>query len=156
MANKVVQLINEDNDNVYPLAGGMAANSVTTAMLQDDSVTSDKIDWATQTTYSTVQGAENSSVRIFGNICTIIVRVSNKAINNNASLSIFPQGTIPSKFTEQNFSLRYPTFAKGNSSGATPGVPIEIQSNGEVRLFNWGTGDQTFETIAGGVTLLAK
>ena len=117
---------------------------------------SHKIDWTTQTTYSTVQGAENSSVRIFGDICTIIIRVANKAINNNASLVIFPQGTIPSKFTEQNFSLRFPTFARGNSSGDTPGVPLEVQSNGEVRLFNWGTGDQTFEAIAGGATILAK
>lgn len=49
MANKIVQLINEDNDNVYPLAGGMAADSITTQMLQDNSVTSDKIDSAIMT-----------------------------------------------------------------------------------------------------------
>ena len=47
MANKIVQLINEDNDNVYPLAGGMAADSIDTQMLKDGSVTSDKIDYTT-------------------------------------------------------------------------------------------------------------
>lgn len=47
MANKITQLVNESGDNLYPLAGGMASDSITTAMLKDNSVTSDKIDWAT-------------------------------------------------------------------------------------------------------------
>lgn len=47
MANKVVQLQNKDGDNLYPLSGGTASDSITTDMLQDGSVTSDKIDFAT-------------------------------------------------------------------------------------------------------------
>ena len=47
MANKITQLVNESGDNLYPLAGGMAADSIDTEMLKDGSVTSDKIDWAT-------------------------------------------------------------------------------------------------------------
>ena len=59
MANKVVQLINEDNDNLYPLSGGVLSDSITTDMLKDDSVTSDKIDWTTikTTLYENVSGA---------------------------------------------------------------------------------------------------
>lgn len=47
MANKITQLVNESGDNLYPLAGGMAADSIGTEMLKDGSVTSDKIDWTT-------------------------------------------------------------------------------------------------------------
>ena len=47
MANKITQLVNKDGDNLYPLSGGLLSDSVTTDMLQDESVTSDKIDWAT-------------------------------------------------------------------------------------------------------------
>lgn len=43
MADKVVQLEDKTGDNLYPLAGGMAANSITTAMLQDGAVTGDKL-----------------------------------------------------------------------------------------------------------------
>lgn len=60
MANKITQLVNESGDNLYPLAGGMAADSINTQMLKDGAVTSDKIDWATIqnidiTSYFTVQ-----------------------------------------------------------------------------------------------------
>lgn len=47
MANKITQLVNESGDNLYPLAGGMAADSINTQMLKDGSVTSGKIDWTT-------------------------------------------------------------------------------------------------------------
>lgn len=47
MANKITQLVNKDGDNLYPLSGGLLSDSVTTDMLQDESVTPDKIDWTT-------------------------------------------------------------------------------------------------------------
>lgn len=48
MSNKIVQLKDKTfTDNIYPIAGGMAADSITTQMLKDNSVTSDKIDSAT-------------------------------------------------------------------------------------------------------------
>lgn len=56
MTNKITQLVNESGDNLYPLAGGMAADSIGTEMLKDGSVTSDKIDWMTRT-YSTTEKA---------------------------------------------------------------------------------------------------
>lgn len=44
MANKIVQLQDKTNtDNIFPIAGGMAADSITTAMIQDGAVTGDKI-----------------------------------------------------------------------------------------------------------------
>ena len=73
MSNKIVQLENEAGDNIYPLAGGALTGSISKTMLeegvfegpelsepssvayvatdniQDGAVTSDKIDWTTQT-----------------------------------------------------------------------------------------------------------
>lgn len=52
MANNIAQLKDYNDNNIFPIAGGMVADSVTTQMLQDGSVTSDKIDWATIITAS--------------------------------------------------------------------------------------------------------
>lgn len=43
MADKIVQLQDKQGNNVFPITGGMAADSVTTDMIQDGAVTSDKI-----------------------------------------------------------------------------------------------------------------
>jgi hypothetical protein len=43
MADKIVQLIDKDNNNIYPVAGSMADDSIMTAMLKDGSVTPAKV-----------------------------------------------------------------------------------------------------------------
>jgi hypothetical protein len=43
VANKIIQLQNKTGDNLFPVAGSMKGDSVTTAMLQDDAVTNAKI-----------------------------------------------------------------------------------------------------------------
>lgn len=43
MANNIVQLQDKAGNNIFPIAGGMAADSITTAMLQDGAVTGGKI-----------------------------------------------------------------------------------------------------------------
>lgn len=48
MANKVIQLVNKDGDNLFPIAGGIAADSITTADIQDGAVTPAKIDFTIQ------------------------------------------------------------------------------------------------------------
>ena len=47
MANKIVQLEDKNNDNIFPIAGGVKDDSVTTAMIKGSAVTSDKIDYTT-------------------------------------------------------------------------------------------------------------
>jgi len=47
MANKIVQLQNKDGDNIFPVSAGLASDSVTTDMIQDGAVTSEKIDFTT-------------------------------------------------------------------------------------------------------------
>lgn len=44
MANNIVQLQDRSGNNIFPLAGGMVSDSITTQMLQDGAVTSGKID----------------------------------------------------------------------------------------------------------------
>lgn len=60
MAEKIVQLIDNQGNNVYPVAGSMKQGSVTTNMLNDGAVTADKIDDGAVTNakidYSTIQG----------------------------------------------------------------------------------------------------
>ena len=46
MADRIVKLEDKAGDNLYPIAGGMAADSVTTDMIQDGAVTTDKVDLA--------------------------------------------------------------------------------------------------------------
>lgn len=47
MANNIVQLQDDSGNDAFPIAGGMAADSITTQMIQDGAVTSQKIDWTT-------------------------------------------------------------------------------------------------------------
>ena len=47
MADKIVQLVDKDNNNVYPIAGALAQGSVTTSTINDGAVTAEKIDFST-------------------------------------------------------------------------------------------------------------
>lgn len=47
MADKVVQLVDKDNNNVYPIAGALAQGSVNTGTINDEAVTAEKIDFTT-------------------------------------------------------------------------------------------------------------
>lgn len=44
MADKIVQLQDENGNNIFPIARGLGNNSVTTATIQDSAVTAAKID----------------------------------------------------------------------------------------------------------------
>ncbi len=56
MVNKIVQLQDKEGDSIFPVAGSMAGDSITTQMLQDGAVTADKLDPALST-YSTTEKA---------------------------------------------------------------------------------------------------
>lgn len=56
MADKIVQLIDDQNNNIYPISRGVAANSIDTNAIQDGAVTSDKIESATYSTSEQVVG----------------------------------------------------------------------------------------------------
>lgn len=63
MADKILTLTNKDGtDNIYPVAGAMVADSVTTAMLQNGAVTSSKIDWTTLDYQTASLGSSQATV----------------------------------------------------------------------------------------------
>ena len=47
MSNQVVQLIDNNNNNIYPVAGALKDGSVTTSTINDGAVTASKIDFST-------------------------------------------------------------------------------------------------------------
>lgn len=47
MAEKIVQLIDKDNNNIYPVAGSLKDGSVVTSSIADGAVTSAKVDFST-------------------------------------------------------------------------------------------------------------
>jgi hypothetical protein len=56
MPNKIVQLVDNENDNIYPIAGSLAQGSVTTSTINDVAVTASKIDFSTMPgNYSTTE-----------------------------------------------------------------------------------------------------
>lgn len=52
MADKIVQLTDDANNNIYPVAGSLKSGSVTTNTIEDEAVTADKIDFSTLTILS--------------------------------------------------------------------------------------------------------
>lgn len=101
MANKITQLVNESGDNLYPLAGGMAADSINTQMLKDGAVTSDKIDSVTVDLMpyaASIVTAGNAIAITKGGITSITLNITaqsastgDKVIFSNLPASIMPQ-----------------------------------------------------------------
>ena len=104
MANKITQLVNKDGDNLYPLSGGTISDSITTDMLQDESVTSDKIDWSTITqtaltpNTSYIDYATKSVYYKFGRLVLVYVNANLKA-NATGNTNIFTGLPTPSDRT---------------------------------------------------------
>ena len=140
MANKIVQLINEDNDNVYPLAGGMAADSIDTQMLKDGSVTSDKIDF---TTYDWTGGGGAVALHAFGKIVTVTLNAA--AFTNDPTIAAsdadpFTVTTLPMAPKEV---LRGPTNCMTSSNVNVPDIFFEVSTSGVFRLRNYSSSAKT-------------
>lgn len=95
MANQVVQLTDKDNNNIFPVAGSMAGDSVETSMIKDEAVTSSKIDWTTfvgNNTYTLSSGFSVSRGGIFvcGKVVTValVIECTETKAGNVAVLSV--------------------------------------------------------------------
>lgn len=136
MANKITQLVNESGDNLYPLAGGMAADSIGTEMLKDGSVTSDKIDWTTMsssaitvTKNSTYVGnVESASVRRTGNLVEFHMVFTLAADVTSTSQTLF------SGFPAPNIGVCQFVGVTISNSAQSP-IRIGINSAGDFK--NW-------------------
>lgn len=64
MSNNIVQLVDKDSNNIFPIAGSMAADSITTAMIQDESVTPEKIGVSVSTVSATMKAGSGSDTTV--------------------------------------------------------------------------------------------
>lgn len=137
MANVVTQLVrknrNGTTDNIFPIAGGMAADSITTAMLQDGSVTSDKVDF---TTYSSsdeqVVGTWTNGKPIYRRVISGTYTPNNK----RTAIAIYTDSTID-KLVYVNGSVQHDTGAvQVISANAMVFLADESLAGGNSILFN--------------------
>lgn len=92
MPNKIVQLIDNEDNNIYPVAGSLAQGSVTTSTINDGAVTAAKVDFRTMpgnystsevdTGYTWVDGSTIYKKTVnFGSLPNSTA----KSVNNNIS-----------------------------------------------------------------------
>lgn len=58
MANKVVQLVDKNSNNLYPVAGAVITDAVSTGAISNQAVTNPKIDWSTIITLTSTDPGE--------------------------------------------------------------------------------------------------
>ena len=88
MANKITQLVNKAGDNLYPLAGGIMSDSVTTDMIQDGAVTSSKIDWTTLGVSTTEQVIGQYDNKTLYRKAIVVPANSNTSVSVNTGITI--------------------------------------------------------------------
>ena len=156
MSNKIVQLENEAGDNIYPLAGGALTGSISKTMLeegvfegpelsepssvayvatdniQDGAVTSDKIDWTTQTIDLTSL-APASSERVYATVRGKFVILGFENLRLNGSGSYTETIQLPSSLYPDK---GYCAGAAALNSNYEPVGPATVTtgSNGQVRF----------------------
>ena len=64
MSNNIVQLVDKDSNNIFPIAGSMAGDSVATQMIKDGAVTSNKIALTMSTVPITIAGRSLDAQKI--------------------------------------------------------------------------------------------
>lgn len=125
MANQIVTLKDDNNNPTFPIAGGMAEDSITTQMLKDGSVTSEKIDFATfDISAGTVSISNKNLVRV-GNIVIINIQTNQHQIALQETY-----GTIPSDYRPP-VSIVAPGVVQG--TGASCSIAI-TSSTGVINL----------------------
>lgn len=147
MSNQVVQLTDANNNNLFPLAGGMAANSITTNMVQDDAITDGKIDWSSTVQEGTITmntgwtASADSYCRKQGNIVQWNIRLtgnSTMVTNTTYVVGKLPAGFIPIQDTVQigiyRTSTQPPVIVYCVAYATTGNIlvvsPIDIPSGG--------------------------
>ena len=98
MANNIVQLQDKNSDNLFPIAGGMAANSITTQMVQDgavttakianNAVTSDKVDFTTYSSSEQVIGTWTNGKPVYRRVYTGTTGTSGATVVSSSSIGI--------------------------------------------------------------------
>ena len=125
MANNIVQLVDNDENNIFPVAGSMASDSIETNMLKDSCVTSQKIDWTTlETTYSTA--TKESYVTL------VLVDVHIKTDTNNKFATIWGRTeTTSSQAAESTLTIQTTLRPSSNIEIIPSGFVYGVDNNGK-------------------------
>ena len=108
MANQVVTIIDNNGNDIYPVAGALMQGAVTTSTINDNAVTAGKIDWGTVTSYHEIGRLEFTTDRVPND--TITLSESTKCIKivafgspvaNNASCQIFLNGDTGNHYSRR-------------------------------------------------------
>ena len=134
MSNQIVQLTDDTNNNIFPIAGGMASDSITTAMLQDGAVTKGKfadkaVGQAILTAINLVPAEDTTTawVNLFGGSSKkgyfiTYINVSNSFTNQPSQYgwleTIFRSNGIYQRWTTHTSGPVY--YRAGNQSGWSP------------------------------------
>lgn len=152
MANKITQLVNESGDNLYPLAGGMAADSIGTEMLKDGAVTSDKIDY---TTYDWTGGGGAVTLHAFGKIVTVSLNVAGFSNDPTIAASDADPFTVTTLPIAPSEVLRGPTNCMTSSNVNVPDIFFEVSTGGILRLRNYSSSAKTIHRVFATFTFIA-
>lgn len=120
MANNIVQLQDDSGNDAFPIAGGMAADSITTQMIQDGAVTSDKIDFTTLTVPATLTVGDGTGT-------TVNVNAINLG-NNIYLLSGTFSGSTTTIPSSQRINVKL-QFASGLFSSCLGGIAVAYQNS---------------------------
>ena len=144
MADKIVQLKDNQDNNVYPVAGAMKQGSVTTGTINDGAVTGVKID------FTTIQGGDmpiaSSSMQIpyltasdsmslwrIGNIVFALANVVVSSLgtyDSSVAVETMPSGFRPATGTKGVFTMSA-VAGGGNST-----IGIIVSSDGSLAFSN--------------------
>lgn len=145
MANKIVQLIDDNNDNLYPVAGSLKSGSVTTSTINDGAVTSSKID------FTTIDWASGATI---GNYNGTPVKI--KTVSGNISSTINNWNNIGSIGSGHTILGAFGAFMEGTTGYPFPGTSasennvIYIDSSGSVFVksdYNFALGKPCKVTV---------
>lgn len=125
MADKIVQLVDEDNNNIYPISRGVAADSVDTAALKDNSVTSAKIDSATFSTSRKAVGTWIDGRTIYRKT----VHITSPSTSNDY------YGVVDNDLTQGLYITGYMTATSGGAKYVVPVPQADSSSTYSVILF---------------------
>lgn len=119
MANKIVQLQNKDGDNIFPVSAGLASDSVTTDMIQDGAVTSDKVDFTTFDQDITTGAIANNAVTTakIANTAVTAGKINFSSFANNQSNIRKIYVTTFTATTDGNGFMAIPTGTVTPSTG---------------------------------------
>lgn len=160
MADRIITLKDDDNNPTYPIAGGMMADSVTTAMLKDDSVTTAKIadgavtsqniDWTTLQQGS-VSTSSLPSLKITYLIINDTCFVQMRSTGTDSGVTVSNGGLVSLgcniPVASSNENILVPAITTTASSFTDDIIILVRPSDGLIRLFNKGSSSLTVTRV---------